>query len=394
VACLLDPIEIARLPCASALLIEPETGDVLYEQNADAKRSPASLVKMMVELLVFRDLESGQVSLADSVVTSANASTMGGSQVFLKHGEKQTIESLLDAIAIASANDAAMAIAEHLAGSETAFVERMNEEATRLGCRNTRFANVHGLDLWGKPKNVSTARDIATIARALLEYPRTIALSSTWRKPFRGGEFWLDNTNKLLRRWGGCDGLDGLKTGFTPRAGGCLCGTAVRDGVRLVSVIMGARPGKPRFFLTRDLLDSGYAERPRWIRVVDAGGEMRLLEPVAATSAPRAGSVSVAGKPPGGPLAHAGAEVRVLLEADRADDFSWRLSPPPELETPIRAGDALGTLECRHEGRIFARVPARAAVRLDSAPPSASPLLPAESPRPLRGSLASRSETR
>jgi D-alanyl-D-alanine carboxypeptidase (penicillin-binding protein 5/6) len=166
------------------------------------------------------------------------------------------VHALLQAVAIASANDAAVALAEHVAGSESAFVERMNRRARRLGCRSTRFTNVHGLDLRRQERAVTTARDLVRIGRALLRHPIALELSSTRRAPFRGGVFWLNTTNKLLGRM---DGVDGLKTGWTPRAGGCFCATAERDGVRLVSVVLGAPAGTGRFDVTRRLLEDGFA---------------------------------------------------------------------------------------------------------------------------------------
>jgi len=364
IRCLLEPVEVAPVACAAAILVEAETGAVLWEQDADAPRSPASLVKVMLQLIVLGDVERGVLALEDSVLTSANASTMGGSQVYLKEGEKQTLGALLEAIAISSANDAAMAVAEHVAGDETAFVARMNEEAERLGCTGTRFENVHGLDLWGRPKNVTTARDIATMARALVRHEHALELSSTWRTPFRGGEFWLDNTNRLLRKYGGVEGLDGLKTGYTWRAGGCFCGTARRDGVRLVSVVMGARPGNHRFLITRDLLEAGFATRPVGWDVTRGGERFHLAADVPG---------------PGGPAeayAVAGGRVHVIVEAARRGAVSLRIRPLPELAAPLRAGERLGYLDCRIDDRTFASVPVAAAVDLASVPLGAPGLAP------------------
>ena len=347
VRCALAPLKISPLPCASAILIEAETGIVLYEQNADELRGPASLVKMMLQWIVFEGLSAGEFALGDSVVTSANASTMGGSQVFLKHGEVQTLESMMDAVIIASANDAAMAVAEYIAGSESAFVARMNEEAARIGCTGTKFANVHGLDLRGRPRNVTTARDLAVIARHLVRHPKALEISSTWRKPFRGGEFWLDNTNKLLRDF---DGLDGLKTGWTPRAGGCFVGTAQREGVRLIAVVLRAPGGKGRFTVTARLLEAGYESGPRWVEVVRAGQVVPIAQ-----------GMPVAEDPQTTARAAAWGTVRVLLEDGRTG--SWRLRPHPELRAPLREGGELGYLDYRLDGRTVATVPARVAKR-------------------------------
>jgi len=336
VRCLLEPVELASLSCTSAILVEAETGTVLWEKNADARRAPASLVKMMLELVVFEDIAAGRVSLADSVTTSANASTMGGSQVFLRHGEVQTLESMLNAIGIASANDAAMAVAEHLSGSEAAFVERMNVRARELGCDETTFGNVHGLDLRKDDRNWTSARDLSRIACELTRYPQAIAISSTWREPFRGGAFWLDNTNKLLKRF---DGLDGLKTGWTPRAGGCFVGTAVRDRVRLVAVVLASNPGRARFDVTARLLEAGYARGPRWVEVFRTGDPLPELLDTGMEAPPAAGGT-----------------VRLLWEADRDLHLTPRFRPGTgEPEAP------LGWVDLRVDGRTVATVPARTA---------------------------------
>lgn len=343
VRCALGPIVVASLPCASAILVEAETGAVLYAQNADERRGPASLVKMMLQVVVFGEIEAGRLALGDSVTTSANASTMGGSQVYLKQGEVQTVESLLDAVIIASANDAAMALAEHIAGSEAAFVERMNTRAKEIGCRGTRFVNVHGLDLRRKGRNVTTARDLSIIARQLVRYPKALEISSTRRMSFRGGKFWLDNTNHLLREF---EGLDGLKTGWTPRAGGCFVGTARRDGVRLIAVILKAPPGKGRFEVAAQLLEAGYRKAPRWLEVARPGQVVRPVEPV-----------TVPGVAEPHATAAAWGTVRVLLESGRKG--TWRLRPNPELEAPAASNAVLGYLDYRLDGRTVATVPAR-----------------------------------
>jgi D-alanyl-D-alanine carboxypeptidase (penicillin-binding protein 5/6) len=365
VRCLMEPIAVGPEPCASAVLIEAETGATLWEQDADEPRSPASLVKIMLQLLVLGDVERGTLALTDSVTTSARASRMGGSQVFLKEGEKQTLGALLEAIAISSANDAALAVAEHVGGDEAAFVARMNEEAARLGCGGTQFVNVHGLDEWNRPKNVTTARDVATIARALVEHEHALTLSSTWRAPFRGGEFWLDNTNRLLRMYGGVDGLDGLKTGYTWRAGGCFCGTATRNGVRLISVVMGARPGNHRFLITRELLEAGFSGRPvRW-DVAESGEPFALADDVEEPSLDA--------------YAVSGGRVRVILEESRREAVSFRVRPLADLAAPVRAGDRLGYLDCRIDDRTFASLPVDAASDLTTVPlgaPSIAPLAP------------------
>lgn len=346
VRCAVPPLDIRPLPCASAILIEAETGAVLYEQNADEKRGPASLVKMMLQLVTFEEIEAGRHRLDEPVTTSRNASTMGGSQVYLKQGETQTLEAMLDAIIIASANDAAMAVAEHIAGDEASFVKRMNVEAKRIGCTGTTFANVHGLDLRGKPANVTTARDLATIAKHLVRHPKAIEISSTWRMPFRGGEFWLDNTNKLLRDF---EGLDGLKTGWTPRAGGCFVGTASRDGVRLIAVVLKAPSGTGRFRVAGGLLESGYEGNPRWVQVARPG---QLIRPGEAHVAPAgAGGAPAVTEP-----VAARGSVRVLLPDGSAG--TWRLRPR-DTDAPREDG-ITGYLDYRLGGSTVATVAAGA----------------------------------
>jgi len=342
VRCALRPLEIAPLPCASAILVEAETGAVLYEQNADEARGPASLVKMMLQLVIFDEIAAGRLALGDSVTTSPNASTMGGSQVFLKDGEVQTVESLLDAIIMASANDAAVAMAEHVAGSESACVERMNAKAREIGCRNTAFVNVHGLDLRRGGRNVTSARDLSIMARELVRHPKALEISSTRRKAFRGGEFWLDNTNLLL---GDFEGLDGLKTGWTPRAGGCFVGTAHRDGVRLVAVVLRAPPGKGRFRVAAQLLEAGYRREPQWVEVAHPGQLVHPVEPVEVAT-------------DGDAAAAAWGTVRLLLESGTTG--TWRLRPHPDGEGASDLAGTLGFLDYRLDGRTVATVPARA----------------------------------
>ncbi|MFN8178833.1 MAG: D-alanyl-D-alanine carboxypeptidase family protein [bacterium] len=347
VRCCLEPIEIAPLPCTSAFLVEAETGTVLYDQNADDPHGPASLVKMMLQLLVYEDLASGRLHLSDRVRVSKNAATMGGSQVFLRVGETRSLSDLLDAIAIASANDASMAVAEHVAGSEAAFVERMNAKAERLGCTQTHFVNVHGLDLRNQGRNVTSARDLATIARALVRYPRALQVSSTKRKPFGGDGFQLESTDKLLGRF---EGLDGLKTGWTPRAGGCFVATAQRDGVRLIAVILAARPGRARFRVAERLLEAGYARRPHWIDVLREG------EPLGG------GAASADPGPKESQAAAAGGTVRLLLEEGRAQEVSSRLRTTPSAGASPDSDAAAGLwVDLRLDGRTIATVPARVA---------------------------------
>ncbi len=342
-----QPLRLRPLPCTSALLVEAETGAVLYAQNPDEVRGPASLVKMMLLVLAYEALDRGELEPGTKVRTSRNAATMGGSQVFLAEGETRTVADLLDAISMASANDAAMALAEHMAGTEAAFVKRMNTRARELGCTATRFANVHGLDLKGQ-RSVTTARDLARIARELVRHPRALEVSGTRRKPFRGEDFWLDNTNHLLGRF---DGLDGLKTGWTPRAGGCFVATAKRDGVRLIGVVLAAGGGRSRFRVAAQLLEAGYAVKPSWHDAVRAGD---VLEDVGRIPEVPGGEASR--------LAVAAGNVRLLVERDRAAAVTARLRRADA--AVAGAGEVPPAwLDFRLDGRTVATIPARAGRR-------------------------------
>jgi len=260
--CLLQPIEIDPLSCAAAILVEARTGTVLYEQNADVVRTPASLVKMMLEILILEAVAQEEAFLEDSVLVSKHAVSVGGARIGLVPGERVALRDVLEAIAVVSANDAAIAAAEHLAGSEERFVARMNDRAIGLGCENTTFTNCHGLDAPGHPGNAATAHDLSRIAIRLVELPEALRIASMRETTPREGALLSKTTNELL---GVMKGVDGLKTGYTAKAGGCFCGTIERDGVRFVSVVLGAEPGAPRFEITRHLFESAYACSPRWV---------------------------------------------------------------------------------------------------------------------------------
>ena len=212
----ITPISAAPTPeCKSALLMEASTGTVLFEQNADEALPPASVTKIMTLLLVMEAIENGQLRYEELVTASAHACSMGGSQIYLKEGEQMTVEDMLKSVVIASANDAAVALAEHVAGSEEAFVGRMNERAAELGMTNTHFENTNGLDDTVQ-NHVTSARDIAIMSRELIRHEKITEYSSIWMDTVRNGEFGLTNTNRLVRFY---RGATGLKTGSTAKAG-------------------------------------------------------------------------------------------------------------------------------------------------------------------------------
>lgn len=244
----------------SAVLMEPSTGKIVYEFNPDEKLPPASVTKVMTLLLVYEALDQGKIGLDETVAISEYAAGMGGSQVYLEPGEQQLVRDLIKCIAVPSANDAAVAMAEYVAGSEEAFVMSMNKKAEELGMKSTHFVNACGLDAEG---HVTSARDIAIMSRELInKYPEILDLTSIWmdsivHKTARGeSEFGLTNTNKLLKAY---SGANGLKTGSTGKAGYCISATAKRDDMTLIAVIMGSDSGPIRFNEARKLLDYGFA---------------------------------------------------------------------------------------------------------------------------------------
>ena len=247
-----DPLDIDAV---SAVLMEASSGKIFYEKNADAPLPPASVTKIMTLLLVMEAVDEGKVSMTDTVTVSEHAASMGGSQVYLKVGETMSLEDMVKSVVIASANDAAVALAEHSAGSEEAFVKRMNERAGELGMANTNFENTNGLDDTAK-NHLTTARDIAVMSRELLRHEKILGYSSTWMDSIRDGAFGLTNTNRLVRFY---SGANGLKTGSTSKAKFCISATAKRDGMQLIAVIMGSPTGDIRNAQAKKLLDYGFA---------------------------------------------------------------------------------------------------------------------------------------
>lgn len=239
----------------SAIIIESSTGEVIWQKNANEKRPPASMTKMMSMLLIMESLEKGTITIKDEVTASAYASSMGGSQIFLKAGEKMSVEDLLKGIAIGSGNDATVAMAERIAGTEEAFVKLMNDRAKELGLKNTNFKNSTGLDA---ENHYSSAYDMIMIARELVKHKKILEYTGTYEEYLRkdsDSPFWLVNTNKLVRFY---NGADGLKTGFTTDAGYCLTATAKKDNMRLITVVMNEPTSQIRNSETTAMLDYGF----------------------------------------------------------------------------------------------------------------------------------------
>ena len=244
-----------KLNCESAVLMEATTGTVLYIQNPNQALPPASVTKIMTLLLIMEAIDSQRLNLTDTVIVSANAASMGGSQIYLKEGEQMSVNDLLKSVVIASANDAAVALAEHLCGSVEAFVAKMNEKAASLGMKDTFFENATGLDDTAQ-KHLTSAMDIAIMSRELIKHPTILQYSSIWMDTIRNGEFGLTNTNRLVRFYPGCTGL---KTGSTSKAGFCISVTAERNGFSLICVIMGAESRDIRNAAATSLLDWGFS---------------------------------------------------------------------------------------------------------------------------------------
>ena len=261
------------LDCKSAILMEASTGTVLYEHNADEALPPASVTKIMTLLIVMEAIDSGALKLDEQVSVSKNAASMGGSQIFLEEGETMSVEDMLKSVIISSANDAAVALAEHVAGSEEAFVQKMNARAAELGMKNTYFENTNGLDDT-VTKHLTSARDIALMSRELIKHEKILEYSSIWMDTIRNGEFGLTNTNRLVRFY---NGATGLKTGSTAKAKFCVSATAKRNGMHLICVIMGAETRDERNAIATKLLDYGFANYSLYTAVGQKLEEIKVV---------------------------------------------------------------------------------------------------------------------
>lgn len=321
------------LDCKSALLMEARSGRILYAQNENDPLPPASVTKVMTMLLCMEEIDSGRLSLSDMVTASKNAVGMGGSQIYLKEGETMTVEDMLKSVVIASANDAAVALAEHICGSEEAFVKRMNERAAELGMKNTNFENTNGLDDT-TVNHVTTALDIALMSRELIGHKKILEYSSTWMDTIRDGAFGLTNTNRLIRFY---KGATGLKTGSTSRAGFCISATAERDGVELIAVIMGAPSRDIRNDCAKALFDYGFANYAIYT------SPLFEHEPIPVT-----GGVS----PSVG--VHADEFVTLVSKGD-VSKVEVSMSLPEVLTAPIKSGDIVGELIYRLNGEEIGR---------------------------------------
>ena len=309
-----------EVEAGAAVLMERETGTVLYESHSHDKLEPASVTKIMTLLLVMEAIDGGTVRLEDVITVSSSAAAMGGSQVYLKEGEQMTVDELLKAVAVVSANDAAVALAEHLAGSEAAFVERMDRRAAELGMKDTNFVNCTGLPAAG---HLTSAYDIALMSRALMAHPKIRDYTTIWMDTIRGGQFQLSNTNKMVRFYSGCTGL---KTGSTDSALYCLSATAEREGMELIAVVLKSPTSQKRFDGARALLDYGFAN----YTLLDVGPD-EAIPPVEV----RLGEVEQVQ-----PIL--GQSGRILVEKAQLDQVTTQVRLAEDVEAPVEQGQKLG----------------------------------------------------
>ncbi len=314
-----------KLDAKSAILMDAATGTVLFEQNADEALPPASVTKIMTLLLVMEAIDDGRLSLGDTVTTSENAAAMGGSQVFLEVGEQMTVEDMIKCVVISSANDAACALAEHLCGSEEAFVARMNERAKELGMNNAHFENTNGLDDTTENHRCS-ARDIAIMSRELISHEKILAYTTIWMDTVRNGAFTLSNTNRLVRFY---PGATGLKTGSTSKALFCISATAKRDNLHLIAVIMGSPTRDVRNAEAKKLLDYGFANYTLF------ESPERDMEPISVKGGLE-DTVSLKKK-----------GFSVLLKKGEEKSVEEVITLPPYAVAPLSLGDTVGIAEYR-----------------------------------------------
>ncbi|MDP4133003.1 MAG: D-alanyl-D-alanine carboxypeptidase family protein [Bacillota bacterium] len=323
-----------NLSCKSAVLMDAATGTVLYELNKDKAYAPASITKIMTLLLAMEALSSGQISYDSIVTASERAKSMGGSTIFLDAGERMTVHDLIKGIAVASANDACVAMAEYLAGSEAEFVNKMNEKAQALGMQNTHFVNTNGLDAEG---HYSSAYDVALMSKALMAYPDIFKFTTIWTDSLRDGKFNLANTNKLIRFY---NGANGLKTGSTSGAGCCISAAALRDGMQLIAVVMNAPTSADRFQDARTLLDYGFATYCIW-------QNNDVSKPFNAIKVNK-GEINTVNAV----LEH---PVSILLKKSKAGAVTENVTLPDLIAAPVKKGQSLGTVEYFANGESVAK---------------------------------------
>jgi D-alanyl-D-alanine carboxypeptidase (penicillin-binding protein 5/6) len=329
-------------PIESALLMEVATGAILFEKDIHKQRAPASMVKMMLMLIVMEKVRAGEVHLSDSISATAHASKMGGSQIYLREGEVFTLEELMRAIAIASANDACVAVAEHISGTVEGFLVLMNERAKALSMDNSHFETVHGLPPSnGDAGDLTSAHDMAVLARELTKYSELLAWSATKEDSLRGGKFILTNTNKLVYQF---PGVDGLKTGFHAQAGFNVTATAQRDGLRMIAVVMGAPTSTVRFDEAKRLLAMGFNSYRKVVLV--------------RKDAPVGPEIKVSGSTIRKVRAVAQEDVAVVVRKGIEKQLVTDVLVPKDLPAPAHRGQVIGEVRIKHQEQLLAQTAA------------------------------------
>lgn len=328
-----------NIPAKSALLMDVETGTVLYESNSHTPLAPASVTKVMTMLLIMEAIDSGRIGWNDTVTTSEAAAAKGGSQIFLKVGETMSVTDMVKSIAVSSANDCACAMAEHIAGSEAAFVDSMNARAKELGMQDTHFVNCTGLDDGEDAKDHKTsAYDIAVMSRELLKYHPDIKKYTTiWMDTVRDGTFGLSNTNKMVRFY---SGATGLKTGFTSAAGYCLSASAQREGMELVAVVMGCETSKERFAACKSMLDYGFAN-------------YALVSPELTDNTTVPVKLGVSNTVNAVP----NSKDALLIDKSQRNLVNTQIELDPEVTAPVSKGQRLGTMTIKAGEQILSQIP-------------------------------------
>lgn len=328
------------LTAPSAVLMEASTGKVLFEKNSHEVRACASITKVMTLLLVMEAIDQGRMSLTDTITASEHASSMGGSDIWLEPGEIMSADDMVKATVVASANDAAVALAEHLEGTEEAFVQKMNQRAAELGMKDTVFKNCNGLDEEG---HVTSAYDVALMSRELIKHEKIFDYTTIWMDTLREGKTQIVNTNKLLKSY---NGITGLKTGTTGGAGSCITATAQRDGLSLIGVVLGSATGKERFTDAAALLDYGFSN----YMIYTPGLPEEALQPVPVVNGMQS-QVAV----------ESAASGSVLLTKGREKDLKTEVKLSESVEAPVAKGQQLGKIVYTLDGEVLTEYPITAA---------------------------------
>ncbi|MGN0470210.1 MAG: D-alanyl-D-alanine carboxypeptidase family protein [Acutalibacteraceae bacterium] len=329
-----------EITAPSAVLMDAETGEILYEKNSHEVRACASITKVMTLDLVMEAIDGGKISLEDTVTASAHAASMGGSDIWLEQGETMTVDEMIKATVVASANDAAVALAEYICGTEEEFVAQMNKKAQQLGMKETVFKNCNGLDEDG---HVTSAYDVAVMSRDLIKHKKIFEYSGIWMDYLRGGKTQLVNTNKLLKTY---NGITGLKTGTTSQAGSCISATAERDGLSLIAVVLGSATGKERFSDAAKLLDYGFANYAMYVPTVPENAVCDIkvkngMKPTVRTAADVSKAFLIA----------KGSDGKITAE----------VSLKEEVDAPVKTGDKLGKIIYKNDKNKIAEYPITAA---------------------------------